>query len=82
MVESGRSPVLGAEQLAALGFTIALYPGTAFLAAAHTLSQVYNHLRARGTSLDLEQPLNTLSQMNETMGFESVWEFEKRWSET
>lgn len=82
MVESGRSPVLGAERLAEFGFTIALYPGTAFLAAAHTLLQVYSHLRAHGTSLDLELPLNTLSQMNETMGFESVWEFDSRWSET
>ena len=82
MVESGRSPLLNAERLAELGFTIALYPGTAFMAAAHTLSKVYSHLRVHGTSLDLEQPLNTLSQMNKTMGFDSVWEFEKKWSGT
>jgi 2-methylisocitrate lyase-like PEP mutase family enzyme len=81
MVESGRSPVLSAERLAALGYTIALYPGTAFLAAAHTLAYVYGHLRTHGTSLDLELPLKTLAQMNETMGFESVWEFDERWSE-
>ena len=82
MVESGRSPVLSAERLAALGFTIALYPGTGFLAAAHALERVYGHLQAHGTSLDLELPLTTLAQMNETMGFESVWEFDRRWAET
>jgi 2-methylisocitrate lyase-like PEP mutase family enzyme len=82
MVESGRSSVLSPERLTEFGFAIALYPGTAFMAAAHTLSQVYSHLREHGTSLDMEQPLNTLSQMNETMGFEAVWEFDKRWSET
>jgi 2-methylisocitrate lyase-like PEP mutase family enzyme len=82
MVESGRSPVLSTERLAVLGFTIALYPGTGFLAAAHTLERVYGHLQAHGTSLDLDQPLTTLTQMNENMGFESVWEFDRRWAET
>ena len=82
MVESGCSPVLSAEKLAELGFTIALYLGTAFLAAAHTLERVYGHLHARGTSLDIDLPLTTRSHMNETMGFESVWEFDRRWAET
>ena len=82
MVESGRSPLLSAECLATLGFAIALYPGTGFLAAAHTLERVYGHLHARGTSLDLDLPLTTLTQMNESMGFESVWEFDRRWAET
>lgn len=82
MVEGGRSPVLSLEQLAAFGFTLALYPGTAFLAAAHTLEQVYDHLHACGSSHDLSAPMATLTHMNEIMGFESVWEFDRRWAET
>ena len=37
MVEGGFSPVVPAETLARLGFAIAIYPGTGFLAAAKTL---------------------------------------------
>lgn len=80
MVETGRSPVLDAKQLDELGFSIILYPGTAFLAAAHTLKSVYSHLRSNGSSIGLNRQLSTLAQMNELMGFNKIWEFDRRWS--
>ena len=45
MVEGGFSPVVPAQSLARLGFAIAIYPGTGFLATAKTLEAVYGHLR-------------------------------------
>ena len=80
MVEGGFSPLLPARTLARLGFAIAIYPGTGFLAAAKTLEDVYEHLRTNGSSIDLGTGSFSIGEMHELMGFEEVWEFEKRWS--
>ena len=82
MVEGGFSPVVPADTLARLGFAIAIYPGTGFLAAAKTLEAVYEHLKDNGSSIDLEAGSFSIGEMHELMGFGEVWEFEKRWVET
>ena len=80
MVEGGFSPVVPAETLARLGFAVAIYPGTGFLAAAKTLEAVYGHLKATGSSIDVEAAGLSIGEMHELMGFGEVWEFERRWA--
>ena len=82
MVEGGFSPVVPADTLARLGFAVAIYPGTGFLATAKTLETVYGHLKTNGSSIDLEAGRFSIGEMHELMGFGEVWEFEKRWVET
>ena len=82
MVEGGFSPVLSAQTLARLGFAIAIYPGTGFLATAKMLENVYGHLKANGSSIDLKAESLSIGEMHELMGFGEVWEFEKRWAKT
>ena len=82
MVEGGFSPVLPAQTLARLGFTIAIYPGTGFLATAKMLENVYGHLKTNGSSIDLKAESLSIGEMHELMGFGEVWEFEKRWAKT
>ena len=79
MVEGGFSPVLPAEVLARLGFAIAIYPGTGFLTTAKTLADVYGHLRRNGSSIGLAAESFSIGEMHELMGFEEIWEFERRW---
>ena len=81
MVEGGFSPILPAETLERLGFAIAIYPGTGFLATAKTLQHVYGHLKTNGSSATLETDSFSINEMHELMGFGDVWEFEKRWTE-
>ena len=81
MVESGYSPVLSAETLRRLGFTIAIYPATGFAATAAVLERVYGHIHETGSSLELPVPLFEIGKMHELMGFQSVWDFEKQWTE-
>ncbi len=81
MVEGGRSPVLSKEDLVDMGFTIAIYPGTGFCAAAEALRRSYAHIHAKGTSLGSDVPLYDIGDMHGLMGFDEVWEFEKRWAE-
>ena len=79
MVEGGFSPILPAQTLARLGFTIALYPGTGFLTVAKALQDVYGHLQSSRSSLGLPVETFSIGEMHDLMGFGAVWEFEKRW---
>ena len=79
MVEGGFSPILPAQTLDRLGFTIALYPGTGFLTVAKALQDVYGHLQSSRSSLGLPVETFSIGEMHDLMGFGAVWEFEKRW---
>jgi 2-methylisocitrate lyase-like PEP mutase family enzyme len=81
MVEGGRSPVLAKATLETLGFKIAIYPGTAFLAAAAAMTEAYRHIRDTGSSRDLKAPIMGFADMNALMGFEEVWAFDRKWAE-
>lgn len=78
MVEGGRTPYLSTHELASMGFKVALYPGTGFLAAAHALKETYAHLREAGIGTGGPTPLLPFSEMNALMGFPAVHAFEAR----
>ena len=80
MVEGGRTPVLPAEKLKALGYAIAIYPGTGFLHVAKALETVYAHLRQHGDSTALGEGYG-FRRMTELMGFPEVWDLEKQWAQ-
>jgi len=81
MVEQGRSPVLDRDTLTGLGFAMAIYPGTGFMAAAQTLRQAYGYLHEHGSTQGMEQPLFGFEEMNKLMGFEEVWAFDRKWAD-
>lgn len=80
MVEKGRTPVLGRQDLESLGYKLAIFPVTALLAAVHAMAQAYGALKLQGSSAGLEQPLFDFADLTRLMGFEEVWDFEKRYS--
>lgn len=79
MVEGGRSPLLSAARLAELGYALAIYPGTGFLAAAAAIERAYSQIGQTGSSVGLDVPLYPIADMHKLMGFEDVWDFESRW---
>jgi 2-methylisocitrate lyase-like PEP mutase family enzyme len=81
MVEGGRTPILPAERLRALGYAIAIYPAIGFLAAAAALDRAYAHLKAQGDSTALGESYG-FARMTALMGFPDVWDFERRWAVT
>ncbi|MDB5808858.1 MAG: dml 2 [Betaproteobacteria bacterium] len=78
MVEGGKTPVLPAKQLEALGYRIAIFPVTGLLAAGAALNSVYRTLKRDGSSVDAAAPLYPFSDFAKTMGFQDVWDFDKR----
>ncbi|MEQ8234575.1 MAG: isocitrate lyase/PEP mutase family protein [Gammaproteobacteria bacterium] len=81
MVEGGRSPLLSAARLRELGYAIAIYPASGFLAAAGALEVTYRQLLENGATAGLATPAMDLATMHRLMGFEEVWAFERRWAE-
>ena len=73
MVEGGRTPILEAHDLARLGFAMAIYPATGFLAAAAALECVYKDLLQHGSSTPAADRLLSFEAMHSLMGFDEVW---------
>jgi 2-methylisocitrate lyase-like PEP mutase family enzyme len=81
MVEGGRTPLLSRAELIELGFRIAIFPAAGFLAAAAALEAIYRGLKAEGSTKTTNTPLYPFAEMNKLMGFERVWEFERRYAD-
>jgi 2-methylisocitrate lyase-like PEP mutase family enzyme len=81
MVEGGRTPILPAARLKLIGYDIAIYPAVGFLAVAAATERVYAHLLRHGDSTAVA-PSDSygFARMCALMGFEEVWDFEKRWA--
>ena len=78
MVEGGRTPILSRVDLESIGYKIAIYPVAGLLAASAALSSVYAHLGASGTTLGWSGELTAFAGFVKMIGFERIWEFEKR----
>ncbi len=63
MVEGGRTPILSAQDLTSIGYGLAIFPATAFLAAAQAFESVYETLKKDGSTNQLQTPLYPFSKM-------------------
>ena len=77
MVEGGRTPVLSFEELQSIGYRLAIFPATAFLAAASAIQSVYTSLRQHQSSKDLETPIFPFQDFSQLMGFDWVRAFDE-----
>jgi 2-methylisocitrate lyase-like PEP mutase family enzyme len=78
MVEGGRTPLLDAAALQALGYRLAIFPALGFLAAGAALEKAYVGLKARGSSVGLDVPLYPFKDFSALMGFDWVAEFDRK----
>ena len=78
MVSGGRTPILSSEKLAEIGFSIGIHPALGFLAAGKALKIAYTELQQTGNIVKAE--LEDFMEFSKIMGFEDVWEFDKRWA--
>ena len=81
MVEGGSTPVLSAAELEELGYTLVIFPATAFLAMGAAVQSVYQHLMNEGSTSNATTPLYDFKDFSRLMGFDEVWDFEKKWAD-
>lgn len=68
MVEGGKTPVQGVDDLAARGFRIVIFPGGTVRAVAHTLQRYYASLRTHGTTKPFRDAMLDFDALNELIG--------------
>jgi 2-methylisocitrate lyase-like PEP mutase family enzyme len=80
MADGGKTPILPAKVLQEIGYSLAIWPAMTSLVAAAAMEKALRSLKEQGTS---EVPGIELFDFNEfcrRIGFEEVWDFEKRWA--
>jgi 2-methylisocitrate lyase-like PEP mutase family enzyme len=68
MVEGGKTPVLAAAELEALGFALVIFPGGIVRALGHMASEYYASLAAHGTSEPFRNRMLDFTGLNELIG--------------
>ena len=63
-VEAGRSPVLPASELEAIGYAAVVFPVAATYAVAHALRDLFATIRRTGTTADAQARLTTFDEFN------------------
>jgi 2-methylisocitrate lyase-like PEP mutase family enzyme len=80
MADGGKTPIRTKEQLADIGYKLAIFPSATGLAAAAAAENALRVLKTEGTSNSPNLPLFSFAEFNSLIGFEEVWEFERRWA--
>ncbi|WP_227356471.1 isocitrate lyase/PEP mutase family protein [Haladaptatus salinisoli] len=76
MTEGGRTPMLTAAELEALGYDIALFPATGFKAVLKTLQDVYGEIVETGTQQGVLDELVSWEGRNDITGLDEITELE------
>ena len=71
MVEGGRTPLMSAAELEALGFSLVIFPGGAMRAVTHALTDYYRALVAAGTTAGFQDRMFDFRGINDLIGTEA-----------
>jgi 2-methylisocitrate lyase-like PEP mutase family enzyme len=72
MVEGGRTPLSSADELGAMGFRVAIFPGGAVRALARTLQDYYASLKRHGTTAPFLPRMLDFDGLNSLLGTEAM----------
>ncbi|MEZ5474249.1 MAG: isocitrate lyase/PEP mutase family protein [Steroidobacteraceae bacterium] len=81
MSDGGKTPIRAATDLARLGYSLAIFPAMAALAASAAIERAMRYLKTQGTSVSPDVPLFSFDEFCRMVGFEDVWAFEEKWRE-
>jgi 2-methylisocitrate lyase-like PEP mutase family enzyme len=72
MVEFGKTPLLPADELGALGFSLIIYPGSITRAIVPAARAVLNDLRAKGTTAGRLDEMATFGDVNDLLDLDEA----------
>ncbi|MFK7888660.1 MAG: oxaloacetate decarboxylase [Gammaproteobacteria bacterium] len=79
MADGGTTPILNVATLQEIGFALAIWPALGALSAAAAMRRAFSRLKETGTSIHDDVELYDFNQFCQKIGFEDVWEFERKW---
>lgn len=80
LANGGQTPILPQSKIKALGFACAIYPGLTALAANYAVQKALTVLRDQGLGESPEVPLYDFNEFCRLIGFEEIWEFDRKWA--
>lgn len=80
MVEGGKTPALGADELEALGFSFVIFPGGVVRAVAATARDYYTNLLASGSNAHFADRMFNFGGLNDLIGTPDILEAGRRYS--
>ena len=81
MVEGGKTPIKSAEDLAALGYSIAIFPGGAVRAISHHLQAYYDGLLTDGSNAGFADRMHDFNGLNEIIETAALLKLGKTYEE-
>jgi 2-methylisocitrate lyase-like PEP mutase family enzyme len=81
MVEGGKTPLLSAAELEAIGFALVIFPGGIVRAFAHLASEYYASLAKHGSSEPFRGRMLDFSGLNDLIGTPELLALGKRYAE-
>jgi 2-methylisocitrate lyase-like PEP mutase family enzyme len=79
MASSGKTPFLGKEEIAALGYKLAIYPNFALLSALAAADRTLAELKQKGTVRDVVPHIASFKQFFDLLGMKELQELEMRY---
>jgi 2-methylisocitrate lyase-like PEP mutase family enzyme len=79
MVEGGKTPLMDAEALEALGYGIAIFPGGTVRALAHALADYFDSLKAHGTTAPFRKKMLDFKGINDVLGTDDMLKAGRRY---
>lgn len=80
MADGGKTPILPAATLKEIGYAFAIYPSMTSLVAAAAMEAALRKLKDEGISQSPALPMFDFTEFCQLIGFQAVWDFEKRWA--
>jgi 2-methylisocitrate lyase-like PEP mutase family enzyme len=80
MADGGLTPIRSANELKEIGYKMAIFPAATGLAAARAAEVAFSVLKTEGTTASPKLDLFSFQEFNRLIGFEEVWEFERKWA--
>ena len=80
MADGGKTPNRSKVVLAVFGFLFVFFFSVTGLAAAAAAANALLVLKTEGTSNSPNLPLFSFAEFNHLIGFDEVWDFERRWA--
>lgn len=80
MANGGKTPLCTTQELIELGFSCAIFPAMAALAANAAVENALRHLKTKGSGAAEGTPMFDFQEFCKEIGFEEIWAFEEKWS--
>lgn len=80
IVPSGLSPEIDSKILKDWGFNLIIYPTVGMTTATAALRKAYTYLNQNLNTLEMDVPALNMKQLHELVGFDKIWEFERKYS--